>query len=194
MPLLHIGNRPANSFGGSLAGGRVGGVAEEFFGASGPLRGIKRSLTDGGIRVPFLARWPGRIKAGQVFSQPVIALDLLPTALEAAGAPAPAGLDGVSLLPLLTTGRGTPHDKLFWRFGPRRAIRKGNWKMVQDAGGQPELYDLASDLSEAKNLASAQPAKLAELLADYEAWNKQLMAPRWATQRQAKGGGKKKKK
>jgi arylsulfatase A-like enzyme len=97
----------------------------------------------------------------------------------------------VNLLPFVTGGAHVPHEALYWRFGERRAIRKGSWKVVWDAAG-PELYDLAADLSEKNNLAATNPAKLKELTADWEAWNRTLAEPRWRNGRQDRQKKKKK--
>src|SRR5260370_32211512 len=99
-----------------------------------PLRGSKRTTLEGGVRVPFVVQWKGRLPAGKVYEPPVIQLDLLPTALAAAGAEAKAEwkLDGVNLLPYLEgKNPATPHDVLYWRFGEQMAIRQGEWKLVR---------------------------------------------------------------
>ena len=99
-----------------------------------PLRGSKRTTLEGGIRVPFFIKWPRELPAGKVYDQPVIQLDILPTALAAAGAAATddANIDGVNLLPYLSgENDGEPHEALYWRFGQQMAIRKGDWKLVQ---------------------------------------------------------------
>ncbi len=105
-----------------------------------PLRGSKRTTLEGGIRVPFVASWKGQLPAGKTYDQPVIQLDILPTALAAAGVEVKSEwkLDGVNLLPYLE-GKNTaaPHDILYWRFGQQMAIRKGDWKLVR--------YDPAAD-------------------------------------------------
>src|SRR5205085_3618986 len=106
-----------------------------------PLKGQKGDTWEGAIRVPFLVQWRGKLPAGSVYEQPVIALDLLPTALAAAGVAAKPEwkLDGVDLLPYVSGRRKeTPHEILFWRFGPQWAVRKGDWKLVQG-------YDYAVD-------------------------------------------------
>src|SRR5262245_44815552 len=124
-----------------------------------PLRGSKRTTLEGGIRVPFFVTWPAKVPAGKVYDKPVIQLDILPTALSAAGVEAKADwkLDGVNLLPHLTGEVKTaPHDVLYWRFGQQMAIRKGKWKLVRyDAnaeGGKGvsplRLYNLADDIGE----------------------------------------------
>ena len=146
-----------------------------------PFRGFKGQVLEGGIRVPFLVQWKGRLPGGQVYRQPVISLDILPTAMAAAGiAPArDSKLDGVDLLPHLQ-GRATaaPHELLCWRFGPQAAVRKANWKLIRSRDGD-QLYDLAADMGEGHDLAADQPQKVAELVRDYEQWDKQLAAPLW---------------
>ena len=162
--------------------------------SNAPLRGSKRTTWEGGIRVPFMIRWSGRLPAGRVESRPIIQLDILPTALAAAGVSAGKSLDGVDLLPFLTgAAMGTPHETLYWRLGGMMAIRHGDWKLVKSrigrfVDGDPaalsdltgaELYNLADDIGESKNLASAQPEKVKELGDRWQQWNKQLMKPLW---------------
>jgi arylsulfatase A-like enzyme len=151
-----------------------------------PLRGDKGQTLEGGIRVPFFVSWPGKLPAGKVYDEPVISLDVLPTACAVAGARADADLDGVNLLPYLTGEKtGAPHEALYWRFGPQKAVRKGHWKLVdwrdfvtqQSSGWQ--LYDLAKDVGEKDDLAAAQPRVVAELGAAWDAWNKRNIAPLW---------------
>jgi arylsulfatase A-like enzyme len=152
-----------------------------------PLRATKATTWEGGIRVPYLMQWKGRLPAGKTYDQPVIQLDFAPTALAAAGVEAKdAKFDGVNLLPYLAGENSEPpHKALYWRFGPQRAIRAGTLKLVQgrdataDGVTDWELYDLAADIGESKNLAAERPADVKRLLADYEAWNKTLDEPRW---------------
>jgi arylsulfatase A-like enzyme len=157
-----------------------------------PLRGSKRTTLEGGVRVPFLVSWPAKLKPG-VFEQPAIQLDLHVTALAAAGvAVKPEGkFDGVNLLPFLTGERtGAPHDALYWRFGGQTAIRTGDFKLVRydvnadtRTGGRNQgvtaakLYNLREDIGEAKDLAAAQPEKVKELQAKWDAWNKANIPP-----------------
>jgi arylsulfatase A-like enzyme len=159
-----------------------------------PLRGSKRTTLEGGIRVPFVVSWPGRVGPG-VFHQPVIQLDLTATALAAAGVEVKPEwqLDGVDLLPLLDGTRpGAPHNALYWRFGPQMAIRMGNYKLVRydsqadsrsRVRNQPvtaaRLYDLADDIGETKDLAATMPEKVKELQAKWDTWNATLAAPLW---------------
>ena len=166
-----------------------------------PLRGSKRTTLDGGIRVPFVVAWPGRIKPA-VYEQPAIQLDLGPAALAAAGVDAKPDwkLEGVNLLPFLGGERtgspqadaGAPHDALYWRFGKQMAVRSGNHKLVRydsnadtltGAGGQPvtaaKLYDLAADPGETKDLAASMPDKVKELQAKWDAWDAGNVKPLW---------------
>ena len=159
-----------------------------------PLRGSKRTTLEGGIRVPFVVSWPGRVKPG-VFRQPAIQLDLTATALAAAGAEVKPEwkLDGVDLLPFLNGGKsGPPHDALYWRFGEQMAIRAGDYKLVRydsnadtriGRGRQPvtaaKLYNLAGDIGETKDLAETMPDKLKELQAKWDVWNATLVKPLW---------------
>ena len=139
-----------------------GGAAPAFFKSSGNLRGIKRDLYEGGIRVPMIARWPGVLPAGRASDHPWAHWDLLPTLAEAAGARAPAGLDGMSMLRALRGERQPTHDFFYWEFherGFQQAVRMGRWKAVRLKPGTPlELYDLESDPSEQRNVAAANPA------------------------------------
>jgi arylsulfatase A-like enzyme len=144
---------------------KEGGNDPEFFKSSGPFRGIKRALTDGGIRVPALARWPGVIKPGTVSDHVWAFWDFLPTACDLAGVPTPAGIDGISIAPTLTgKGQQKERDFLYWEFhegGFKQAVRYGNWKAIRLAPGQPlELYDVVKDPGETTDVAKANPQVL----------------------------------
>jgi arylsulfatase A-like enzyme len=159
--------------------------------SNAPLRGSKRTTLEGGIRVPFVVSWKGTLPAGATYDKPVIQLDVLPTALAAAGAEAKPEwkLDGVNLLPYLAgKDAGTPHDALYWRFGEQRAIRQGDWKLVQydpavdgDKGKTTpiKLYNLARDIGETDDLVAKEPEKVKELEAAWGKWNAQLVKPLW---------------
>lgn len=161
-----------------------------------PLRGAKGAVYEGGMRVPFLVSWPAKIKPG-TYDQPVIALDFLPTSLAAADSAGltPKNLDGVNLLPFLTGEKsGAPHDTLFWRSGGpggNNAVRRGNMKLVRFGKAEPELYDLAADVSESKNLAAEKPQIVKELTAAIAEWEKGTIPPTFESPR---GGQPKKKK
>lgn len=150
--------------------------------SNGPLRGHKAQTWEGGIRVPYLVQWKGTLPAGKIYDQPVIQLDFHPTALAAAGVEAKnANFDGVNLLPYLQNKvTAPPHESLYWRFGQQTAIRHGNYKLVKAVGNErPELYDLAADIGESKELSGEKPEIYKDLTARYEAWNKTLVEPRW---------------
>ncbi|MBT7303260.1 MAG: sulfatase-like hydrolase/transferase [Victivallales bacterium] len=148
-----------------------------------PLRGKKGTFWEGGLRVPFCMRWDGRIKSGQIYRRPVIALDILPTAMAAAGVSAdPAWeLDGVDLLPYVRDGKaGDPHEALHWAWGPRTAIRRGDLKAVSMNKGKTfMLFDLAKDIGEQHDLAAERPEELAALTKMHRQWEKALMPPQW---------------
>lgn len=150
---------------------------------NGGLRGTKWTLWDGGIRVPFIAQWKGRIPPGRVLEHPIIQVDLLPTAIAAAGGEVKPEwkLDGANLLPCLE-GKSTtaPHDALFWRFGVQYAVRQGDWKLVKPhVKSSPLLFNLIEDPGEKSDLAAANPDKAKQLQATWDAWNANNEAPRW---------------
>lgn len=144
---------------------RLGGSDSDFFESAGPFRGLKGSVYEGGIRVPLIARWPGRIAPGKTTNLPAAFYDLLPTLVDLGGGPLTIPTDGVSLLPTLTgRGRQQRHEYLFWDFdgyGGQQAVRLGDWKAVRQniAKGERriELYDLARDPGEKNNVAAANP-------------------------------------
>jgi len=149
---------------------------------NGILRGAKGSCYEGGIRVPFVAQWRGRLPEGKDYPHPVISLDLFATAAALAGAQAPADrkMDGVDLLPhVLGEKAGPPHERLFWRTGggASYAVREGRWKIVKTGLGDPMLYDLETDVRETTNVADQHPDVLKRLLAAYDAWSKELAPP-----------------
>jgi arylsulfatase A-like enzyme len=148
-----------------------------------PLRGAKGDLYEGGVRVPFLVSWPAKIKPG-IYEKPVIALDFLPTSLAAAGEEQPKDLDGVNLLPFLTgEASGVPHETLFWRsggFGGKHSVRRGDWKLVSEGSKAPELYDLAADVGESKDLAREKPEVGGELMEAIREWETGTVGPVFA--------------
>jgi arylsulfatase len=142
-----------------------GGSDSEFFESAGPLRGLKGSLYEGGIRVPFIARWPGKIKAGRTSDLPAVFYDMMPTLCDLAGAPVPKEIDGLSILPtLLDKGEQKKHEFLYWEFpsyGGQQAVRMGDWKGVrqqlQKGAVAMQLYNLANHIGEETNLAAKHP-------------------------------------
>jgi arylsulfatase A-like enzyme len=160
-----------------------GGPTPSTTSSNGPLRGRKGEAFEGGIRVPFIVQWKARLPQGKTWSQPAIALDVMPTAVAAAGGAAPFGIDGVNLLPYCEGRTGAPHDALFWRFGLQRAVRMGDWKLVLSEGGG--LYHLAKDIGETADLSAQEPARARQLRAAWDAWNAQLAEPRWTGRQRA---------
>ncbi len=163
-----------------------GGPTRELTSSNAPLRAGKGQVYEGGLRIPFLLQWKARLGGARIDQRPVIALDILPTALAAAGAESPGrGLDGVDLLPYLTGEEtGLPHQTLYWRYGTRIALRHGNWKLVgryEEGSGATdlELYSLAADLGETLDRAQDLPARTQELKGLLEAYDRQMVAPLW---------------
>lgn len=176
--------------------GGVGGYVREGIKKAGdvtdnaPLRSGKGSLYEGGVRVPWIVRWPGKVKTG-ITGTPIISVDLLPTLAELGGAKTPEQpLDGVSMVECLTNGKAPVRD-LFWHFPgylgagkgswrtlPASAIRSGDWKLVEFfEDDRRELYDLGSDVSQTNNLTMTRPDVVAKLHAKLVAWRKAISAP-----------------
>lgn len=155
----------------------AGGADPDFFGRDGKLRGIKRSCHEGGIRIPFIAWWPGRVNASAVNDHMLAFYDVLPTFCDLAGIegypdrflnPADGSdcFDGISFAPTLTGREGQQtHDFLYWEFAQTDyvAVRRGDWKLVVKEGA-PHLYNLASDIHEDTDVAASHPQILSELI------------------------------
>ncbi len=150
-----------------------GGYDPDLLDSNGPLRGGKRDLYEGGIRIPFITSWPASIKPGQTSDHPSAFWDFLPTVCEITGSPVPENIQGISYAhTLLGKGDQKKHDTLYWEFHEkdgRRAIRQGDWKLVQYNLSKPgklttELFNLSDDLGEEHDLSGKNPEKLAELL------------------------------
>jgi len=151
-----------------------------------PLRGGKGGLYEGGLRVPLIVRWPGKVPAGKVESTPVISTDLVPTLLAATNtAPSSQPYDGVNLLPLFTAGKKPERASLFWHYPhysnqrgfPGGAIRTGDWKLIESFDdGHVELYNFVEDQGEQQNLALLQPGRVADMLAALRAWRTEMNA------------------
>lgn len=189
--------------------GCVGYLSEEIC-SNAPLSGTKRFHLEGGIRVPFIFKWPAALPKGETYSEPATALDLFSTFAAAAGSDASAQ-DSVNLLPHLSgESERPPHEFLFWRSKPNMAVRWGKWKMwkvnntdltfddmtisgqrlpeIEYPGDSPMgqstvLYDLSADVGEHENLAAEHPEIVELLDAKLEAWNAELVEPTWKSQR-----------
>jgi arylsulfatase A-like enzyme len=151
-------------------------------GSNGILNGAKFNYYEGGIHVPFIARWPGKIPAGKVYSHPVVSRDILPTAMAAAGLPLPSGVqfDGLDLVPFLNGSKDyAPHDVLFWRAGTGHAVRMGRWKYVESGPDYVKLYDLSTDPGEKNDLSKQNPTVLRELQQAWNTWNSKMIPPRF---------------
>lgn len=152
-----------------------GGANPGYFDSNGALRGQKRDLYEGGIRVPMIARWPGKIAAGTETDHVSAFWDVMPTVAELAGAEAPEIIDGISFLPTLLGKRQAKHDYLYWEFherGGKQAVRMGRWKAVRlgvlkNVDAPIELYDLKKDVGETNNIAEDHPdvvKKMADIM------------------------------
>ena len=140
---------------------KEGGVKPDFFDSSGSLTGTKRDLYEGGIRVPMIARWPGKVAPHSQCNHISAFWDILPTFAELAGAPKPEGIDGISFAPALVGKPQDRHEYLYWEFhegSSKQAVRIGKWKAVRLAPSKAiELYNLYSDISEKNNIAESHP-------------------------------------
>lgn len=161
-------------------------------GCNGPYRGHKFSLFEGGIRMPAIISWPGRVPRGEVRDRLVCAVDIWPTVAEIIGAAPPAGhkIDGISLIPLLRDAEAPGHDALFWKHGGQEAVRQGDWKLVLNGlqtfeGGKNEtlkgedavfLANLQTDPGESRNLSHEQPDHVRQLRRLHEAWKADVSA------------------
>lgn len=163
-----------------------------------PLRGSKRTTLEGGIRVPYFVKWPGHIPAGKVYEKPVITLDIMPTALAAAGIelPSDAKAEGLDLAPYFEGKKDdAPHATLYWRFGEQMAIRQGDWKLVRydpvvdgnkGKATPARLYNLAKDIGESKDLIKAEPAKAKVLQTAWNEWNESNVPALWGASKPQK--------
>jgi len=174
-----------------------GGASPAFFGSAGPLTGMKRTLTEGGIRVPGIARWPGRIQPGSVSHHPWAFWDFLPTACELAGVAPPKDIDGISFLPAMLAQPQKDHEFLYWEFhegGSTQAVRMGKWKAIRPwPNGPMKLYDLSKDLAEKSDVAAEQPdvvkkveACLAAARTPSQAWPMRERRPSGKAKKKAK--------
>lgn len=147
--------------------------------SNGPLRGQKGDVFEGGHRVPAIAWWPDKIKAGVVIKETTMTMDLMPTYLDLAKVRLPESdsystLDGRTLAPVIFEGRAMPERFLFWRSGEDWAVRKGPWKLIGTDEGEMMLFNLDVDIAEKKNIAKERPDLIKELLAAYKSWEKDI--------------------
>ncbi|MBI2478702.1 MAG: sulfatase [Planctomycetia bacterium] len=161
-----------------------GGPTRELTSSNLPLRGEKGQMYEGGLRVPFMVQWKGRIPAGRIFDKPVVSVDMFATAARLSGAKLPKSLDGVDLMPYLTDQQSSaPHETFYWRQGSKTALRHGDWKLVHMGRNlsQPkwELYNIAHDISEQNDLAAEMPARVTELDEIWQRMNGEMMEPRF---------------
>lgn len=159
------------------------GTALSRPGSNAPFSGGKYSTMEGGIRMPYMMKWPGHIQPGVVFSKPVSTLDILPTIAAACDVPTTAAqaLDGVDLLPYLNAQRpGAPHEALFWKLAAYSAVRVGKWKLYLEPRNQvARLYDLEQDPQEQHDMAGWEPQIFEDLQARYAAWEQSLPPRAW---------------
>jgi arylsulfatase A-like enzyme len=157
-----------------------GGPTRELTSSNLPLKGGKGQMYEGGIRVPFMVQWPGRIPAGKTYARPVISTDIFATIHGATGVPLPKGkqAESVNLLPYLTgKSSGDPHEWLYWRQSHKTAFRVGDMKIVRQKPKKWELYDLAKDISETKDLSGSRPEEFERLLKEWENIDAKMVAP-----------------
>ncbi len=167
-----------------------GGPTDRNASSNYPLSGTKSTYLEGGIRVPFVVRWPARIAAGTVYPNPISTLDLLPTFYAAGGGSVEdmEGTDGANLIPYLTGEQfGRPHQTLYWKRETRAVVRDGDWKLLRYGDRPAELYYLPEDAGENNNLASEHPEKVRRLFKMLFDWEMTLERPRWLLGRKYEG-------
>lgn len=154
--------------------------AGSFFNISsnGPLRGQKTEVWEGGHRVPFIAYWPGKIRAGDKSDELVMTMDMFPSFAQLAQVQLPQDhkFDGLNILPHLLEKKPLPKRSVCWKMDNEKAIRKGQWKLVMLGDYSPELYDLLNDIGETTNVASQKSDVVKELMNEYQMWEKDVTA------------------
>jgi arylsulfatase A-like enzyme len=167
---------------------KVSGTDPEFFRSNGELRGYKQDLYEGGIRTPFLARWPGHIQPGTTSDYLGAFWDMLPTFCQLAGAETPTDIDGISIAPtLLGEGDQKQHEYLYWEYhsqGRAQAVRFGKWKAIRNKvdknhDSTPELYDLSADPGETTDLAAKYPDMAAKAASYMKEAHTLSWEPKW---------------
>ena len=167
-----------------------GGPSDSNASNNYPLSGTKANHLEGGIRVPFLIRWPKTLKGNVNYDQPISTLDLLPTFYKAGGGNLSdlKGIDGVNLEPFLTQeNSGIPHSQLYWKKENRAAVRDGDWKLLRFPDRPAELYNIKEDISEQYNLAATHPEKVKLLFKKLFDWELTLERPKWQLLRKYEG-------
>jgi arylsulfatase A-like enzyme len=157
-----------------------GGPVDSNASINAPFNGQKGILLEGGVRVPFIMRWPGKIPSGKIFEHPVVSLDLAPTFLISGGGQISSEdkFTGVNLLPyILDPSKEAPHKNLLWRFTISAALREGDWKLVRLPDRMPMLYNLKTDISEQTNVSARHPDLTNRLLKQLGAWDVNLPHP-----------------
>lgn len=151
-----------------------GGPSAANASSNAPLRGDKGDVFEGGVRVPFVVSWLGKLPEGKVYDLPVISIDISRTALELGGAKIVPKLEGVNLIPFLSGARAEPpHEALFWWSGDKWAVRSGEWKLLREKGmAEPQLFQLSNDIAEEDDRATSDPDRVGQLRSGYEAWNR----------------------
>ena len=150
------------------------------------MSGTKSNHLEGGIRVPFLMRWPNKIEANTEYRHPIITLDLLPTffALGGGNTDTLSDIDGVNLLPYIVGKQEErPHQQLFWKKQARAAVRDGDWKLIRFPDRPAELYNIAEDEREMNDLATQYPEKVRAMYKMIFEWESTLERPRWLLKR-----------
>jgi len=161
-----------------------GGPSDANYSINKPFSGVKGTLYEGGLRVPFTMSWPGKIKPGTSYDEVISSLDIVPTALAAANAEqmGERALDGVDLLPFLNdSNESKPHQTLFWRRAAFAAVRDGDHKLVRYPDRPAVLYNVAKDIGEHKNIAEDNPLLVRKLMKKLFAWENELQAPMFLT-------------
>ncbi|TLD68696.1 sulfatase [Phragmitibacter flavus] len=155
----------------------------ESYTNNAPLRAGKGTLYEGGVRVPLIARWPGKVAAGKTSEVALSTIDFLPTFAALAGAAVPPDVDGVDVTAVLKGAGSLERETLYWHYPhyhaekPSGSILKGDWKLIEwFETGEAELYDLAKDVSEARNLAAEEPERTAAMLTELREWRKRVGA------------------
>ena len=159
-----------------------GGPTDKNASLNLPLSGTKSNHLEGGIRVPYLIKWPKKFKAGQVYDYPVSTFDLLPTFFAAGGGNIKDldKVDGVNLIPHITgENKARPHKYLFWKKDVRAVCRDNDWKLIRFADRPAELYDLSKDITEQNNLASQEPERVKEMFKKLFEWELTQQRPLW---------------